>query len=48
MASAVILLGHASSMQVSGSAAYVAGLLGKEDRWKEGLAQVWNAFLSHI
>ena len=30
-------------MQMSGPAAYVAGLIGMEGRWKEGLAQVWDA-----
>ena len=29
-------------MQMPGPAAYVTGLLGKEDRLKERLAQVWN------
>ena len=46
LASAVRFREQASFMQMSGPAAYVAGLLGKEDRWKEGLAQVWNAMPS--
>ena len=43
LTSAVRFRGQASSMQMSGPAAYVAGLLGKEDLWRQGLAQVWNA-----
>ena len=43
LASAVTFRGQASSMQMSGPTAYVAGLLGEEDRWKNGLVQVWNA-----
>jgi hypothetical protein len=31
--------GQASSMQMSVPAAYVAGLVGKDDWWRQGLAQ---------
>ena len=41
--SAITFRRQASSLQASGPAAYVAGLLGKEDRWKKGLVQVWDA-----
>ncbi len=40
---AVAYRGKASSLQVSGPAVYVAGLVGKEDRWRSGLLQVWDA-----
>ena len=43
LASAITFRRRASSLQTSGPAAYVAGLLGKEDAWKEGLVQVWDA-----
>ena len=43
VASATVFRRQASSMQASCPAAYVAGLLGKEDRWKEALVQAWEA-----
>ena len=43
MASADIFRGEAYSMRMSGPPAHVAGLLGKEDRWRQGLVQVWHA-----
>ena len=35
--------GGQASLQTSGPAAYVAGLLGKQGRWKKGMVQVWDA-----
>ena len=29
-------------MQMSGPTAYVASLLGNDNRWKEGVVQAWN------
>lgn len=43
LADAVVFRGKASSLQASGPAAYVAGLFGKEDRWRSGMLQVWDA-----
>ncbi len=45
LASAIAFRRRGSSLQVSCPGAYVAGLLGKEDRWKDMLLQVWEAML---
>lgn len=42
LADSITFRGQASSLQTSGPAAYVAGLLGKEDRWKKALVLVWD------
>ena len=43
VASAIAFRSRGSSLQASCPGAYVAGLLGEEDRWKETLLQVWAA-----
>lgn len=40
---AVSYRGQASSLQACGPAAYVAGLLGKEDQWRGAVLKVWDA-----
>ena len=42
LAGAVSFRGQASSLQTFGPAAYVAGLLGKEDRWRHGMLKIWD------
>ena len=41
--SSVSFRGKASSLQAYGQAAYVAGLLGKEDRWRDAVLKIWEA-----
>ena len=43
---AVSFRGRASFMQVCGPAAYVAGLIGKEDRWRDAVLEIWEAMPS--
>ena len=38
--------GKASSLQAYGPAAYVAGLVGKEDRWRDAVLKIWEAMPS--
>ena len=37
---------RASSLQACGPAAYVAGLVGKEDRWRSAVLKIWEAMPS--
>ena len=34
---------RASSLQACGPAAYAAGLIGKEDRWRDSVLKIWEA-----
>ena len=43
---AVIFRGEASSLQACGPAAYVAGLVGKEDRWRGAVLKIWEVMPS--
>lgn len=43
LAGAVSFRGQAFSLQASGPAAYVAGLLGKDDRWRHGMLKIRDA-----
>ena len=43
LSNAISFRGQASSLQTSGPAMYVAGLIGREDRWRDALIDVWNA-----
>ena len=43
---AVSFRAEASSLQVYGPAAYVAGLIGKEDRWRGAVVKIWEAMPS--
>ena len=43
---AVSFRGRASSLQVGGPAAYVAGLIGKEERWRDAVLKIWEAMPS--
>ena len=40
---AVSFRGKASDLPACGPAAYVAGLVGKEDRWRAGVLKIWEA-----
>ena len=43
---AVSFRGRASCLQACGPAAYVAGLVGKEDRWRDAVLEIWEAMPS--
>ena len=43
---AVSFRGRASFLQACGPAAYVAGLVGKEDRWRDAVLEIWEAMPS--
>ena len=43
---AVSFRGRASFLQACGPAAYVAGLVGKEDRWRGAVLEIWEAMPS--